>query len=92
MAAANRDPAVFPDPDRFDITRDYLHSKHMTFGHGPHHCLGAGLARRELEIAIEMLLRRLPELQLDEEQPPVVKGHLLTFRGFTQLPVRWKVP
>jgi len=89
MAAANRDPAVFPHPDRFDITRGHLHSRHMTFGHGPHHCLGAGLARRELEIAVEVILRRLPGLRLDEENAPRLKYHSLVFRGFEQLPVKW---
>ena len=89
MAAANRDPAVFPNPNRFDITRGHLHSRHMTFGHGPHHCLGAGLARRELEIAIEVILRHLPGLRLDEEQAPRLKYHSLVFRGFEQLPVKW---
>jgi cytochrome P450 len=89
MAAANRDPEAFSDPDRFDITRSYLHSRHLTFGHGPHHCLGAGLARRELEIAFEVLLRRLPGLRLDEQQEPQLKYHSLVFRGFNVLPVRW---
>ena len=89
MASANRDAEAFPDPDRFDITRGYIHSKHMSFGHGPHHCLGAGLARRELEIAFEVMLRRLPGLRLDEQQPPEVKCHSLVFRGFSRLPVRW---
>jgi cytochrome P450 len=89
IGAANRDPAVFSDPDRFDITRDFLHQKHLTFSFGPHHCLGAGLARRELEIALEMLLQRLPGLRLDEEHPPQPKCQSLIFSGFTSLPVRW---
>jgi cytochrome P450 len=91
MAAANRDPAVFADPNRFDITRGHLHSRHVSFGHGPHHCLGAGLARRELEIALEVLLRQLPGLQLDEQKAPELKYHSLIFRGFTRLPVRWSI-
>lgn len=89
MAAANRDPAVFPNPDRFDITRDHLHQKHVSFGFGAHACLGAGVGRRELEIAFEVMLRRLPGLRLDEQQPPEVKCHSLVFRGFSRLPVRW---
>jgi cytochrome P450 PksS len=89
MAAANRDPAVFPDPDRFDITRDHAHQKHMSFGFGSHHCLGAGLARRELEIAFEVLLERLPGLRLDETKEMRVKCHSLLFRGFDALPIRW---
>jgi cytochrome P450 PksS len=89
MAAANRDPAVFPDPDRFDITRDNTHQKHLSFSFGPHHCIGAGLARRELEIAFEVLLDRLPGVRLDEERPPQLKCHSLMFRGFESLHLRW---
>lgn len=89
LAAANRDPAVFPEPDQFDITRDSVHQKHMAFGFGPHHCLGAGLARRELEIVIEELLHRMPGLRLDAEKPPKVKCHSLLFRGFESLHVQW---
>ncbi|PTL80960.1 cytochrome P450 [Vitiosangium sp. GDMCC 1.1324] len=89
MAAANRDPSVFPDPERFDITRDSYHQKHLSFGFGAHHCMGAGLARRELEIGISMLLERLPGLRLDESRSPQVKCHGLSFRGFDSLPVRW---
>jgi cytochrome P450 PksS len=89
LAAANRDPQAFPDPDRFDISRDNLHTKHMAFTFGPHHCIGAGLARRELEITFEVLLTRLPDLRLDEEQKPQLKCHSLMFRGFESLPVRW---
>ncbi|HYO53617.1 cytochrome P450 [Archangium sp.] len=89
MAAANRDPANFPEPDRFDITRDSTQQKHMSFGFGPHHCLGAGLARRELEVAIETLLERLPGLRLNEKWPPQPRCEGLVFRGFNSLPVRW---
>lgn len=89
MAAANRDPAHFTDPDRFDITRDSMQQKHMTFGFGPHHCLGAGLARRELEVAIETLLHRLPGLRLDDRRPAQPRCEGLVFRGFNSLPVRW---
>lgn len=89
LASANRDPRAFPDPDRFDITRDNTRQKHMTFAFGPHHCLGAGLARRELEVAFEVLLERLPGLRLDEAQPPRPKCDSLLFRGFNSLPVKW---
>lgn len=89
MASANRDPAVFPDPDRFDITRDFFNHKHLSFGFGPHHCLGAGLGRRMLEIAIETLIQRLPGLRLDETQTPELKCDSLLFRGFNSLHLRW---
>jgi cytochrome P450 PksS len=89
IASANRDPAHFPEPDRFDIKRDFLTQKHVAFSFGPHHCLGAGLARRELEIGLEVLLQRLPGLRLDPERPPQPSANSLIFRGFHSLPVRW---
>lgn len=63
MASANRDEAHFPDPVRFDITRKP--ARHMSFGHGPHGCLGVHLAREEARIALETLFRRMPGIQLD---------------------------
>jgi cytochrome P450 len=87
MAAANRDAHVFPEPDRFDVARE--NNRHLSFAFGPHMCLGASLARRELELALEALLRRMPELRLDEERPPRIKCNSLVFRGFDALPVRW---
>jgi cytochrome P450 len=89
LAAANRDPRAFEDPERFDITREPPPSRHLAFGFGAHHCIGAGLARRQLEAAVTLLLERLPGLRLDETLPVRVKCHSLTFRGFDQLPVRW---
>jgi len=86
MAAANRDPEVFPDPDRFDIER--TSGKHLSFAFGQHHCIGSGLARSELEIALEIILTRLPGLRLDEDQPVRPKNSL-AFRGFESLPLRW---
>jgi pimeloyl-[acyl-carrier protein] synthase len=65
QGAANRDPAQFPDPDRFDISRQK--NRHVAFGYGVHHCLGASLARLEGQIAFNTLLRRMPELQLATE-------------------------
>jgi cytochrome P450 len=87
MAAANRDPSVFPDPDRFDITRQG--NKHLAFAFGPHMCLGATLARLELEVGFERLLQRLPGLRLDETRPALPKCNSLVFRGFDSLPVCW---
>jgi len=89
LAAANRDPQHFHEPDRFDITRDAMAQKHMSFSFGPHHCLGANLARRELEIGLEILLERMPRLRLDEERPPRQKAESLVFRGFHSLHIRW---
>jgi cytochrome P450 len=62
VAAANRDPMVFWDPDRLDVTRE--DNRHLGFGYGPHHCLGAALARQEAEVAIQALLDRYPRLTL----------------------------
>jgi len=63
--AANRDPAVFAEPDRFDIRRSP--NKHLSFGQGPHTCLGAPLARLEAGLAFPRLLARLPRVALDGE-------------------------
>lgn len=85
MAAANRDPREFPDPDRFDVTRQV--NRHVTFGQGPHACLGAGLARVTLEVVLATLLRRLPDLRLDPGRPPRVRHQSAVFRGHHELPV-----
>ena len=61
--AANRDPKVFPDPDRFDVRRANV-KNHLAFGHGEHYCIGAGLARAELRIGFETLLERLRKPRL----------------------------
>jgi cytochrome P450 len=68
-ASANRDEAVFPDPDRFDVERPNA-AEHLAFGRGIHHCLGAELARRELQLALPRLLERLPNLRLAAGAPP----------------------
>ena len=65
LAASNRDPAVFSEPDRFDITREPSTSSHMTFGSGIHYCLGASLARAELQEAFIILSQRLRNLRID---------------------------
>ena len=68
LGAANRDPAIYPNPDRLDITRTNI--RPLSFGGGIHYCLGAQLARIECEIAIGTLLRRLPNLRLDDTDHP----------------------
>ena len=64
LAGANRDPAVFDDPDRFDVRRPNAHH-HVAFAQGPHVCLGMHLARLEAQIAVRRVLERLPGLALD---------------------------
>ncbi|MGC9380997.1 cytochrome P450 family protein [Streptomyces sp. MH13] len=85
MAAADHDPARFPDPERFDVQRETR--GHVAFGYGIHHCLGAPLARLEAEVALRTLLERCPELTADGEQGEWIPGMLL--RGVRELPVRW---
>ena len=75
LVSANRDPAVWDDPHRFDIGREPAPEPQLTFGSGVHYCLGAALARAELQEALPILARRMPELALDgdvEWKPPTV--------------------
>jgi hypothetical protein len=65
-AAAHRDPAVYPDPDRFDVTREGR--SHLAFGGGIHFCLGAHLARLEAQIGLRELLKRFPKMELVSDQ------------------------
>jgi cytochrome P450 len=86
VAAANRDPAHYPDPDRFDPTRRNI--AHLTFGAGPHVCLGMPLARMETTVAINALFDRLPDLHLDPSAPePVING--VAFRSPAALQVEF---
>jgi len=65
IAAANRDPRVFAEPESFDVTRADT-ARHIGFAHGPHFCLGAALARVQTEIALSLLLRRFPDLTVGD--------------------------
>jgi cytochrome P450 len=86
LTAANRDPAMFTDPDRFDIHRGNAR-QHWAFAVGPHFCVGAQLARTEACAAVGALLDRLPALHLDPGRPSAPEG--LVFRKPPALNVRW---
>ncbi|GAA2165292.1 cytochrome P450 [Actinomadura napierensis] len=86
-AAANRDPAAFTDPDRFNPDRPAAPGN-ITFGHGPHLCLGAHLARMELQVALSGLIRRFPALQAVTPEHEIAWKRS-TMRGPEQLLVRW---
>jgi cytochrome P450 len=83
--AVNRDPAQYADPDRLDIRRPDNH--HHSFGVGPYHCLGASLARAEIQIAIGTLVSRLPGLALETEKPRLKPS--LYLHGLESLQVSW---
>jgi cytochrome P450 len=87
LGAANRDPEVFVEPDQFQVDR--ADNRHVAFGAGPHVCLGMTLARRELEVSLGRLMRRMPRLRFDEERPVRRRADSLVFRGLESLPVRF---
>jgi cytochrome P450 len=86
LAGAGRDPAVFADPDRFDLDRDRPR-RHLAFAQGPHVCVGVHLARLEARTALAAVLERLLGLGLDPARPAEVRG--LVFRKPPALWVRW---
>ncbi|MFE9411087.1 cytochrome P450 [Streptomyces sp. NPDC006704] len=88
LLGANRDPGVFPDPDRFDIRREEA-ARHLAFGHGIHHCLGAPLARLQAEIAFTQILTRYPALRPSEEHEARWQANP-RHRGLLSLHVRLK--
>ena len=89
LGSANRDPVVFADPDRLDIRRPNA-KEHLSFGAGPHLCLGAPLARLQACVALEVISAHLPSLRLSIG-PPLRFAPNVTFRGPLSLPVEWTV-
>ncbi|MEM9487911.1 MAG: cytochrome P450 [Myxococcota bacterium] len=88
LGAAHRDPAIFTDPDTFDIRRQDSR-QHLAFGRGPHVCLGASVARLETRIGIATLLRRLPGLRHDPEGGQPEWFTRIVLHSVDRLPVRW---
>ena len=81
--SANRDERQFPDADRFDIRR---RAAHLSFGHGIHFCLGAALARVQARVALEEVLSRWPDWEVDYDR--ATRAHTTSVRGWASLPVR----
>lgn len=86
IGSANRDEAVFPEPDRYDILRDTRRS--LAFGHGTHFCMGASLARLEARVSLEEVMAVLPDYEIDESGARRV--HSSNVRGFARLPLRFR--
>ena len=87
FGAANHDPAVFENPEKYDIFRKK--QPNMGFGFGPHRCLGMDVARQEMIVAINGLLDRFPHMDFDPSRPkPEYRG--LEHRGMTSVPVKLK--
>jgi cytochrome P450 len=84
LASANRDPAEFEEPDRFDVAR--VPGRHLSFGYGPHFCLGANVARMEARVAFEALLSRFGSIELVGPEPPWATATAL--RTLERFPVR----
>lgn len=87
LPAANRDPALIPDPDVLDVTR--RPAAHLAFGHGVHHCLGSTLARMEMRVAYPALLRRFPGLRAADPPGEVPMRLHDVIHGVAELPVTW---
>lgn len=89
-AAANRDPARHPEPDRFRLDRKG-YASHLTFNVGPRQCVGAALARLEIRMALDAMLERWPAFTLDPEAPPPSFAGFVS-RTFRPLHLVWTVP
>jgi cytochrome P450 len=87
LTVANRDPSIIPEPNQLDVTRPQ--GAHLAFGAGVHHCLGAQLARMELQEALSGLLRRLPDLRIETPVEELEFKQGLFVRSLHALPVRW---
>ncbi|WP_337185266.1 cytochrome P450 [Phenylobacterium sp.] len=87
IGSANRDEAVFPDPDRFDLERPEARFG-LAFGIGAHSCLGANFARLSIPLMVEALLRRLPDMEVDFDG--LVRNRTLSKRGYGVVPVSWR--
>jgi cytochrome P450 len=90
LAAANRDESVFDRPDELDITRQP--NLHLGFGHGPHFCPGAHLARMELQVSLDTILSRLPGLRIDVSEEDLAWREGTVIWGLTSFPVSWDEP
>ncbi len=88
LGPANHDPAKFANPEQFDICRSP--NEHLGFGPGVHFCLGAVLARMELNICFQMLLKRMPNLHFDPDHVAIPRQTNLVFKGFDTLPVKFQ--
>jgi cytochrome P450 len=89
FGAANRDERVFDDPDRFDITRDNARNN-VAFGFGNHYCVGAALARQEMQSAFTQLLARLDDITLDGPLPEPLHEPSFFLRPMRRLDVRFR--
>jgi cytochrome P450 len=87
IAAANHDPKMFSDPDMLNLDRRDI--PHLTFGFGPHHCIGAQLARMDLQVTIGTLVRRFPRLRLAVAAEEIEWREAALVRGVKALPVAW---
>lgn len=85
--AANHDRAVFNDPERFEVTRRPV--AHLSFGHGARYCLGAPLARIELQVVFSMLVPRFPAMRLAEPAERLTFNRDTLTGGLARLPVTW---
>ena len=91
LGSANHDESVFPDPEKFDISRIPHGHSHVGFGQGIHFCLGAPLARLECRVTLKIILERLRDLELDSSKTETIKAlPSLFFHGVSQLPLRFK--